>query len=116
MDIRPAELRDAHGIAIVHVLSWQAAYRGIVPDEFLRALSIETREARWRELLSLTSLETWVAEVETRVVGWISFGRHATTMHCRALAKFMRSTYWRTIGRRELVGSFGSRPDSDCVN
>jgi ribosomal protein S18 acetylase RimI-like enzyme len=74
MGIRIAELRDAHEIATVHVRSWQVAYRGIVPDEFLRILSIETREARWRELLSLTSPETWVAEVEARVVGWISFG------------------------------------------
>src|SRR5258708_6413508 len=35
MITRDAELRDAGGIAKVHVRSWQAAHAGIVPDEDL---------------------------------------------------------------------------------
>ena len=44
MIIRDAELRDARGIAEVHVRSWQAAYAGIVPDEDLAQLSVDERE------------------------------------------------------------------------
>ena len=42
MVIRDAELRDARGIAEVHIRSWQAAYVGIVPDEDLSRLSLST--------------------------------------------------------------------------
>jgi hypothetical protein len=44
MITRDAELRDAGGIAKVHVRSWQAAYAGIVPDEDLAQLSVDQRE------------------------------------------------------------------------
>jgi hypothetical protein len=39
--VRPATPDDADAIASVHVRSWQAAYRGIVPDAMLDALSIQ---------------------------------------------------------------------------
>ena len=41
MIVRDAELRDARGIAEVHVRSWQAAYAGIIPDEELARLSVD---------------------------------------------------------------------------
>jgi hypothetical protein len=44
MIIREAELRDARGIAEVHVRSWQAAYAGIIPDEEFARLSVDQRE------------------------------------------------------------------------
>ena len=52
MIIRDAELRDARGIAEVHVRSWQAAYAGIVPDEDLARLSVDQREQFWAQILS----------------------------------------------------------------
>ena len=47
MIIRDAELRDARGIAEVHVRSWQTAYAGIVPDEDLAQLSVDERGQFW---------------------------------------------------------------------
>src|SRR5919109_964260 len=41
--IRPATVDDAYGIARVHVTTWQDAYRGIVPNEYLDALDIDAR-------------------------------------------------------------------------
>lgn len=38
--IRPADIADAHGITHVRIHAWQAAYRGILRDEFLDSLSI----------------------------------------------------------------------------
>ena len=35
MDIRPARMEDVPEIAVVHVRSWQAAYRGLLPQAYL---------------------------------------------------------------------------------
>ena len=72
--VRRAELDDAKAIATVHVRAWQAAYQGIVPSAFLNSLSIEQREASWREILERRTSRTWVAEGGGEVVGWISAG------------------------------------------
>ena len=46
--IRRATVEDARAIAEVHIASWQAAYRGLMPDRVLDELTIERREADWR--------------------------------------------------------------------
>ena len=62
------------GIAEVHVLSWQAAYRGQVPDSYLEGLSIAKRELTWTKILKDQMRGVLVAEDETRIVGFASFG------------------------------------------
>lgn len=49
--MRDAEPRDADAIAAVHVAAWHAAYRGLMPDEFLDGITVEGWSARWRTLL-----------------------------------------------------------------
>ncbi len=72
--IRPATLDDAAAIAEVHVRSWQWAYRGQLPDEYLDGLSstIERRiEARRTELAHLPPEHRWwVAEQAGQIVGF----------------------------------------------
>jgi GNAT superfamily N-acetyltransferase len=41
--LRRAEPEDALAVASLHVRSWQAAYRGLLPDEYLDALCAEDR-------------------------------------------------------------------------
>jgi GNAT superfamily N-acetyltransferase len=43
MLIRPAEPGDEMSVADVHVRSWQAAYKGLLPDEYLNGLHPEDR-------------------------------------------------------------------------
>jgi ribosomal protein S18 acetylase RimI-like enzyme len=76
MKIRPALPSDARTIAGVHVRTWQSAYRGIVPDAHLDALSVDQRERVFREALTRGSPEMWVAhtEPESEAIGWIAFG------------------------------------------
>jgi ribosomal protein S18 acetylase RimI-like enzyme len=50
--IRPAARGDEQALASVHVRSWQTAYRGILPEDFLAGLSIPARVDRWRERIS----------------------------------------------------------------
>jgi GNAT superfamily N-acetyltransferase len=52
MIIRKAQSSDARGMARVHVESWRTSYAGIVPADFLAALSTGQREARWRDILA----------------------------------------------------------------
>ncbi|WP_197964448.1 MULTISPECIES: GNAT family N-acetyltransferase [Micrococcaceae] len=76
--VRPATVRDAPGIAQVHVGSWRETYRGLMPDEILDAPDLLNRrlemwkasltEARWRER------RISVAELEGRIVGGAMVG------------------------------------------
>lgn len=70
--VRAARGSDAEGIAAVHVDSWRAAYRGLVPDELLDRLSVKEREAKWRELLAVGSGLVLVAEVDGLIGGFCS--------------------------------------------
>ena len=72
--IEPATLGDARRVAQIHVLAWQAAYVGIVPDDHLAALSIDKRETMWREAIEKRVPELLLARFEGDVVGWIAFG------------------------------------------
>ena len=71
---RTAHSDDVRGIAEVHVRSWQAAYRGQVPDSYLEGLSVEKRELVWTEILKDQMRGVLIAEEEARIVGFSSFG------------------------------------------
>lgn len=45
--IRKAFIGDVHGIAKVHVDSWNTTYTGIVPNECLEARTYKGQEDRW---------------------------------------------------------------------
>ena len=47
MELRRAETADAIAVARVHVRSWQAAYRKLMPDDFLDQLRPEDRAKRY---------------------------------------------------------------------
>ena len=50
--IRPARPEDSEAIGRVHIAAWQAAYRGLMPDEFLDGLDGTARGERWHSALS----------------------------------------------------------------
>ena len=75
--IRPATVADAAAIADVHVRSWQHAYTGIVPDDFLAGLDPARRTPVWEENLRRgpdDHVLTWVAEEDHRIVGFATLG------------------------------------------
>ncbi len=74
--IRAAYEADAGAIATAHMRSWQTAYRGILPDEFLDALSIPEREHRVRDLLASRHAErrVWVIESQDEILGFSDAG------------------------------------------
>jgi ribosomal protein S18 acetylase RimI-like enzyme len=72
--IRLAVMGDAAALAQVHVASWRAAYRHLLPAEVLAGLSEEERARRWEQILTQTPQGTLVAEAGGRVVGFASIG------------------------------------------
>jgi GNAT superfamily N-acetyltransferase len=77
MQIRLAQLDDAAGLARVHVDTWRAAYRGIVPQAHLDSLTYEGREQRWRDNLATvsTGVATYVATGDdSRIIGFAGGG------------------------------------------
>jgi GNAT superfamily N-acetyltransferase len=76
MLIRSATVADAHGLAVVHVRSWQEAYRGLLPQDVLDNLSIAEREANWARIIAETprGSQTLVVLDGDRLVGWASYG------------------------------------------
>jgi ribosomal protein S18 acetylase RimI-like enzyme len=80
MEVRLATLDDAPAIARVHVVAWQAAYRGMMPDSLLDSLSVAERESGWRQRLAAGVAEArpiWVV-VEEAVEGLVLTGFCAT--------------------------------------
>jgi ribosomal protein S18 acetylase RimI-like enzyme len=74
VNIRQEILSDARAVAEVHVQSWRSAYRGLVPDEYLQARSVDQREAVWHSVIARATPELWVADAQSLIVGWVAFG------------------------------------------
>jgi hypothetical protein len=74
--IRPAKKEDAESLAKIHVHSWRAAYRNIVPDSFLGRFTYEKRIKAFREALDKQSEETYIAELDGKAVGMLTIGNN----------------------------------------
>lgn len=73
MRIRAAVLPDAARIADVHIRSWQAGYRGLLPQHLLDGLDPVARRARWEAILQHSDWPeqgTLVAEEADELVGF----------------------------------------------
>jgi hypothetical protein len=52
--VRAATLAVASGIGLVHVRSWQSAYRGKMPRDYLDGLDPACRSEAWRSIIEQT--------------------------------------------------------------
>ncbi|MCA1042258.1 GNAT family N-acetyltransferase [Bacillus infantis] len=78
MKIRRAEDQDAEGIAKVHVETWRTAYRGIIDDDYLSALSVEKRTELWHRNIAIPGNIVLVAEENGRIVGFTDGSQEET--------------------------------------
>ena len=72
LDLRRATPDDADDIARVHVASWRAAYRGVVPDSVLDALDPIARARQWSANIAEPVRHVALARAGGRVVGFCS--------------------------------------------
>jgi GNAT superfamily N-acetyltransferase len=107
--IRQASVDDAESLAFVHVQSWKSAYRGLLPQAYLDALTPADRLDRWSERLRCDEWPreaTYVADEADAVVGFIHVGPSRDSD--AAGAGELRSVYvlphlWSTGAGRELT-------------
>jgi GNAT superfamily N-acetyltransferase len=124
--IRRASAADTHAIADIGVRSWQAAYRGILPADFLAGLLVAPREVAWRSLLESNEdgeAPAWVVQVDGRAAGFVASGPPrdadvplpAAEVYAiyvlpeawrRGAGRILMTTaqdHWRALGSAELV-------------
>ncbi len=73
--VRPAVARDAKAIAEIHVATWQAAYEGVMPDDYLKTMTVDKRLTYWREAIEFSDPQILVAVESEKVIGFVGFDR-----------------------------------------
>ncbi|MEO6624757.1 MAG: GNAT family N-acetyltransferase [Burkholderiaceae bacterium] len=111
MRIEQATLEDCREIAGVHILSWQHAYRDLLPTDFLASLSIREREVMWHEALAKGTPQFLVAKDEGKVVGFAAFGPSrdpGAQLHAGEVwAIYLAPSHWsRGVGRLLWLASY----------
>jgi L-amino acid N-acyltransferase YncA len=113
MHLSHAAPEDAAAIARVHVESWRAAYAGIIPAEYLAALSTEQRTNAWHHSISRGTPELVVARDEGAVVGFAAFGscrdEGAASTAGEVWAIYVAPSRWSCGVGRELWHHAGRR-------
>ena len=72
--VRRARRDDARAIAEVHVATWQATYRGVMPQRVLDELDVDARERMWQRFTGMDALAVFVVERDDCVIGFASVG------------------------------------------
>jgi ribosomal protein S18 acetylase RimI-like enzyme len=111
LSIRRAGPGDARAIAEVTVAGWQVAYRGILPDDFLDGLRVDTREIGWREMLTRDvdgGTPAWIAvHADGRVLGFVAGGpprdEDVPLPAAEVYAIYVQPEAWRNGAGRALL-------------
>lgn len=118
--LRTAKAADALAIATVHIRSWQVAYRGIFPDDFLASLRVEERAKRYtldaadgsgpRTVLAVETQAAADGREHERVLGFATTGRcrDADARDAGELwALYVDPTHWgRGVGRTLMADAY----------
>jgi GNAT superfamily N-acetyltransferase len=112
VEIRPARVDDAEQIAEVHVRSWQAGYRGLIPQDYLDGLDPAARVDSRRRSLQESDLPrsgTLVVAHDGTVVGFAHIGpaRDDDTDDCvgEVWAIYLSPDAWGKGRGRELMSA-----------
>ena len=73
--VRPATARDAKAIAQIHVTTWQAAYKDLMPEDYLSQMTLEKRHAYWSEAIEYSEPQLLVATEGDNIVGFVGYDR-----------------------------------------
>lgn len=75
IEIKRASLYQAKEIAEVCVITWKHAYRGIVSDEFLDAMTPDRHERIIKENLERGLEDIFVAVYKEKIIGFVSVNK-----------------------------------------
>jgi ribosomal protein S18 acetylase RimI-like enzyme len=98
-----ATASDSSAIADVHVRAWQAAYRDILPQQYLDGLSAEEREGMWRRSMQ-EGANVLVLRSDSGISGFIAYGssreQAASSAEGEIWALYVDPKMWsRGVGR-----------------
>ena len=105
--VRNAVLEEAEILASLHVTTWQQAYDGLLPNEYLQSLTPAQRLPMWRELLdSPERVAIFVAEYEGKPIGFscggISNDEDAKSTTGEMWSIYLLRDFWNKGIGREL--------------
>ncbi len=106
--VRSARSDDSRRLAEIHVTSWRQAYDGLLPAEFLRALSVESRHDWWSRRLN--ALESGgavliVAESELEKAEGFAFMGPCSVTEGEVYAIYVDPRRWRAGLGTELLAA-----------
>jgi ribosomal protein S18 acetylase RimI-like enzyme len=108
--VRPAEEGDLAAIADIRVRSWQAAYRGIVPQRYLDSMRPEVEANRRRAWLVSADdpRRDAIATVAGQPAGWVAYGPYRdddapTQRSGEVYAIYVHPHHWRRGVGRALI-------------
>lgn len=103
--VRTAAPADAERLGQIHVRSWQKAYQGILPADFLASLSVEARADRWRtELEAIGEADlALVVESGESINGFARVAPSADRKHGEVQAIYLDPDHWRKGWGRLLM-------------
>ncbi|WP_245885506.1 GNAT family N-acetyltransferase [Kineococcus rhizosphaerae] len=118
MLVRAATAADAHAVTETHVTGWQSGYRGLLPDAYLDALSVEDRTPGWARAIA-DGAQVLVADDGERVHGFVTFGttRDADLPACtgEVQALYVRPGTWgRGVGGSLLDCALTRLAEAGC--
>src|SRR5690349_4629238 len=109
--VRRATVADAHAIATIRVVTWRAAYAGLISEEVLDRFDIEReaerRTAHWDERHADPQSVELIAEVDGEPVGWAAAGPSrdaATDGWGEVYAIYALPAHWSTGVGHALMG------------
>ena len=103
--MRAVTSEDAEGIARVQIDGWRATYVGIMPDEVLAKLNLESSAERWKGNIEGARSTTFVAVWDGEIVGFCSVGAarddDVTEDTGELWAIYVHPNHWRRgVGRQ----------------
>jgi GNAT superfamily N-acetyltransferase len=110
--VRQATADDAPSIARVQVESWEAAYRGLIPDEIIDARTVDVRTAQWAAKIAEARSLILVACDSNGIIH--GFASAQTLDGERRFQAYLQTLYvgpqfWRKGIGRQLLGAVCSR-------
>jgi GNAT superfamily N-acetyltransferase len=110
IEIRKPDCNDVSAIAALHIVAWQQAYIGMVPDHVLKDLSLERFTSRWLERIEnpKSSEHVRVAVSKGEVMGFAMFGESREAMNLpqsfgEIYALYVNPNHWRKGVGKALI-------------
>ncbi|GAB2916422.1 GNAT family N-acetyltransferase [Rhodococcus aerolatus] len=108
-DLRPAHPGDAAAIAELHTTVWREAYRGLVPDAYLDAVTPQERCVRWTHRLVSGGRQAVLALRAGEVVGAVSWSDGAAGLELTSVY-LLPPHRGRGVAERLVDRAIGGRP------